>query len=180
VTLLFLESIGTTELLLILIAALVLFGPRRLPELSRSLGKGLNEFKRASDEFKRTWEREASLDTQERERKIGDAMLPPDAPRAAGLPDGNVIPSEGNLIAAPPAIALDATEGSQLIATDGAQVITTDDSQVIARGDAGGADRGAEYVAASAEVHAPAEATANGADAATAPAPQSPHKTDWL
>jgi hypothetical protein len=82
-----------------------------------------------------------------------------------------MITSEGNMIAAPPAIALDATEGSQLI--------TTDDSQVIARGDAG---QGAEYVAASAEVHAPADATANGSDntAATAPAPQSPHKTDWL
>ena len=47
--LLFLESVGTTELLVILVAALILFGPRRLPELSRSLGKSLSEFKRASD-----------------------------------------------------------------------------------------------------------------------------------
>lgn len=173
-TLLFLESIGTTELLLILVAALVLFGPRRLPELSRSLGKGLNEFKRASDEFKRTWEREASFDHHERERKIGEAMLPPEEERAAAAAadpsEGGMITSEGNLIAAPPAIAMDATEGSQLI--------TTEDSQVIARDSA---DHGAEYVAASAEqLHAPADGAAEGADAATVPAPQSPHKTDWL
>jgi len=56
--LLFLESIGTTELLVILVGALVLFGPRKLPELARSLGKSLNQFKGASEDFKRTWERE--------------------------------------------------------------------------------------------------------------------------
>lgn len=60
--LLFLESIGTTELLVILVVALVVFGPRRLPELGRKLGKSINEFKRASDDFKRTWEFEVELE----------------------------------------------------------------------------------------------------------------------
>ncbi|MBA3321613.1 MAG: twin-arginine translocase TatA/TatE family subunit [Pyrinomonadaceae bacterium] len=60
--LLFLESIGTTELLVILVGALVLFGPRKLPELARSLGKSLNQFKGASEDFKRTWEREVDLE----------------------------------------------------------------------------------------------------------------------
>jgi sec-independent protein translocase protein TatA len=166
-TLLFLESIGTTELLLILVAALVLFGPRKLPELSRSLGKGLNEFKRASDEFKRTWEREANFDSHERERQIGEAMLPPLGEERAGERSEAALagePAGGSLIAAPPAAA-DATEGSQLIATEG--------SQVIARGDA-------VYVDAPAEVPAHADGAADVSDAATAPAPQSPHKTDWL
>lgn len=45
-----------------MLVALLVFGPRRLPELARSLGKSLNEFKRASDDFKRTWEREAALE----------------------------------------------------------------------------------------------------------------------
>ena len=72
--LLFLESLGTTELLVIVIVALVLFGPRRLPELSRSLGKSLNEFKRASDDFKRTWEREVALESVERDAAIERAM----------------------------------------------------------------------------------------------------------
>jgi len=53
-----LDSVGTTELLVILGAALIFFGPRRLPQLSRQLGKSLNEFRRASEDFKRTWERE--------------------------------------------------------------------------------------------------------------------------
>lgn len=72
---LFLESLGTTELLVILVVALVLFGPRKLPELSRSLGKSLNEFKRAGDDFKRTWEREVALESLEREAAIDRAMV---------------------------------------------------------------------------------------------------------
>ncbi len=72
---LFLESLGTTELLVILVVALVLFGPRKLPELSRSLGKSLNEFKRAGDDFKRTWEREVALENIEREAAIDRAMV---------------------------------------------------------------------------------------------------------
>jgi len=61
-----LDSVGTTELLVILGAALIFFGPRRLPQLSRQLGKSLSEFRRASDDFKRTWEREVNLETQDR------------------------------------------------------------------------------------------------------------------
>ena len=60
--LLFFEFLGTTELLVIMVAALVLFGPRKLPELGRSLGRSLNEFKRASDDLKRTWEKEVAAD----------------------------------------------------------------------------------------------------------------------
>jgi len=62
VVFLILESLGSTELLFILVMALVFFGPRKLPQLSRSLGKHMTEFRRASDDFKRTWEREASLE----------------------------------------------------------------------------------------------------------------------
>jgi sec-independent protein translocase protein TatB len=60
--LLILDSLGSTELLVILGAALIFFGPRRLPQLSRQLGKGLAEFRRASEDFKRTWEREVNLE----------------------------------------------------------------------------------------------------------------------
>jgi sec-independent protein translocase protein TatB len=61
-----LDSLGSTELLVILGAALIFFGPRRLPQLSRQLGKGLAEFRRASEDFKRTWEREANLEDFEK------------------------------------------------------------------------------------------------------------------
>ena len=60
--LLILESLGSTELVFILIMALVFFGPRKLPQISRSLGKNLAEFRKASEEFKRTWDREVTLE----------------------------------------------------------------------------------------------------------------------
>ena len=59
---LILETLGSTELLFILVMALVFFGPRKLPQLSKSLGKGIAEFKRASEDFKHTWEREVSME----------------------------------------------------------------------------------------------------------------------
>ena len=58
-----LEGLGSTELLLILVVALIFFGPRKLPQLARTMGKGLAEFRKASDDFKRTWEREVALET---------------------------------------------------------------------------------------------------------------------
>ena len=60
--LLILESLGSTELLFILVMALVFFGPRKLPQISRSLGKNLADFRRASEDFKRTWEKEVNLE----------------------------------------------------------------------------------------------------------------------
>jgi TatA/E family protein of Tat protein translocase len=60
-----LDSLGSTELLVILGAALIFFGPRRLPQLSRQLGKGMAEFRRASEDFKRTWEREVNVENFE-------------------------------------------------------------------------------------------------------------------
>jgi len=50
--------IGMPELILIFLVALLVFGPRKLPDLGRSLGRGLAEFKRASDDLKRTIEDE--------------------------------------------------------------------------------------------------------------------------
>lgn len=62
-----LESIGTSELLLIGLVALIVFGPRKLPELARMLGKARNEFKRTTDEFKQTWEREVDFESVEKQ-----------------------------------------------------------------------------------------------------------------
>jgi TatA/E family protein of Tat protein translocase len=55
-------SLGLPELLLIFGVALIVFGPRRLPEIGRTIGKALGEFKRASEELKTTLEREVAVD----------------------------------------------------------------------------------------------------------------------
>src|ERR1700749_1559830 len=60
--LLILEFLGTTELMVIALVALIIFGPRKLPESGRTVGKSIAEFKRASDDFKRTWEYEVELE----------------------------------------------------------------------------------------------------------------------
>ena len=57
-------SIGMPELIIIFVIALIIFGPRKLPELGRSLGKSLAEFKKASNELKSTLEEEIRLEEQ--------------------------------------------------------------------------------------------------------------------
>jgi len=57
-----LGSIGMPELIIIFLIALVIFGPRKLPELGRSLGKSLAEFKRASNELRSTLEEEIRIE----------------------------------------------------------------------------------------------------------------------
>jgi TatA/E family protein of Tat protein translocase len=55
-------SLGVPELLLIFFVILVVFGPRRIPEIGRTLGKALGEFKKATDDLKNTIEREVRLE----------------------------------------------------------------------------------------------------------------------
>ena len=55
-------SLGIQEMILIFIVALIVFGPKRLPEIGRTLGKALSEFKKATDDFKNTIEREVRVD----------------------------------------------------------------------------------------------------------------------
>ena len=55
-------SLGMPEILMILVIALIVFGPRKLPELGKSLGQGLAHFRRASEDFKRQWEDEVETE----------------------------------------------------------------------------------------------------------------------
>jgi sec-independent protein translocase protein TatA len=57
-------SHGMQEIIIIFVLALIIFGPRKLPELGKSLGKGLAEFKKASNELKQTWEDEVRLEKE--------------------------------------------------------------------------------------------------------------------
>ncbi|MEP6786936.1 MAG: Sec-independent protein translocase protein TatB [Acidobacteriota bacterium] len=59
-----LESIGTSELLLIGIVALIFLGPRKLPEYARKIGKIMAEFRGTANEFKQTWQREVNFEEE--------------------------------------------------------------------------------------------------------------------
>jgi len=73
-------SIGMPELIIIFVIALIIFGPRKLPELGRSLGKSIAEFKKASNELKSTLEEEIRLEEQRssiEEKKAQTVTAPP-------------------------------------------------------------------------------------------------------
>jgi TatA/E family protein of Tat protein translocase len=54
--------LGATEIAVILVVALIIFGPRKLPELGKSFGQAMAQFRRASEDFKRTWEQEVEVE----------------------------------------------------------------------------------------------------------------------
>ena len=97
------EFIGTSELLMVLFVALLVFGPRKLPELGRSLGQALNQLRAASDDFKQTWEVEALQEGGARDRRALAANRARRARErhARAMPDGTP-PSEGQEVGSVP------------------------------------------------------------------------------
>ena len=85
-------GIGMQEVVLICAIALIVVGPKKLPELARALGKGYAEFRRAFDDMKRTVE--VDLQTDEIRRSLRDLPPPPQ-------PGGATPPSESLLTATP-------------------------------------------------------------------------------
>ena len=79
-------SVGVPELIIIFTIALIIFGPRKLPELGKSLGKSLAEFKRASNELKNTLDEEIRLEErrsatlEEEQRRNAERQAAPSAP----------------------------------------------------------------------------------------------------
>ena len=57
-------QLGFSEMLMIFVIALLVFGPKKLPELGKSLGKGIREFKKATEELKSNWEDQVKDITQ--------------------------------------------------------------------------------------------------------------------
>lgn len=80
-------SLGIPELVMIFIVALLLFGPRKLPEIGRTVGKALGEFRRASNDLKRTLEEEvAAEDLRAAQRDIEAAVAAPYPPEPPAGP----------------------------------------------------------------------------------------------
>jgi TatA/E family protein of Tat protein translocase len=140
------EFLGTTELMMIALVALIIFGPRKLPEIGRMLGKSLAEFKRASDDFKRTWEYEVELDSKKPALPAGqepnvesDALSEGESASAdvyaeefagddAQTPDEAQTPGDAQAIARTPSGASAAHESgyeSELVVTGGSETSET-------------------------------------------------------
>ncbi len=97
-------SIGMPELIVIFVIALLVFGPRKLPDLGRSLGRTLAEFRKASNELRSTLEEEIRL---EEPRQPAATPVPPPATAAASPPAGPAVPPPANTTgpASPAAVA---------------------------------------------------------------------------
>lgn len=95
-------SLGVPELLLIFVVILIVFGPRRIPEIGRTLGKALGEFRKATDDLKNTIEREVRL---EELKKITPSIVTPfeSISRTEPQPQPGAVaePAPGVVVAAP-------------------------------------------------------------------------------
>lgn len=85
-------SLGMPELILIFVVALIIFGPRKLPELGRSLGRSLGEFRRASNELRNSLEEEVRLEEQ-RATRPAPPTHPVTQPAEAPPPEATPAPA---------------------------------------------------------------------------------------
>ncbi len=97
-------NLGFPEMAAIFVLALIIFGPKRMPEIGRQIGKALAEFKRYSNDFKyqlesevRQWEIEETLRKEKEELKKVMTTMPPEGAVAARTP----APDSENTVAAP-------------------------------------------------------------------------------
>ena len=86
--------LGFPELVFILVLALLIFGPKRLPEVGRTIGKGMAQFRRATTDLKRTIESEIALEDEPPVRSPArPAALPSPRPTPSPPPDAESSPS---------------------------------------------------------------------------------------
>ncbi len=91
------ENLGTSELILIGVVALIFLGPRKMPEYARKIGKLMNEFRSTTNEFKETWEREVNFDAEIKSFRSDDAEPAP-VPRISASPIADAASAEPPMI----------------------------------------------------------------------------------
>jgi sec-independent protein translocase protein TatB len=105
-------TLGGPELFLILVVALIVFGPRKLPEIGKSLGRMMGEFRRASNEFRRTIEDEVEAEKLREATRIDSTTWSSGSASPAALPPGEPAGSppapEAGPSAEPPPVATEA------------------------------------------------------------------------
>ena len=93
------EFLGTTELMVIAFVALIIFGPRKLPEIGRTVGRALAEFKRTSEDFKRTWEYEVDTERTQtalraEQEVVQETVIPHESLIGDGGEGGDIVNTE--------------------------------------------------------------------------------------
>ena len=106
-------DIGLQEMLVIGVLALLVFGPSKLPELGRMVGRAMREFRRASDEFR---------STVETNLRINEIDPPPPEPMTAPEPAATTLPSEAEPVVAESAVAIAEEAGEPFWAQRGSRI----------------------------------------------------------
>ena len=116
-------TLGGPEIILILVVALIVFGPRRLPEIGKSMGKMLAEFRKASNDFKRTIE-----DELEAEKTKESPPAPIAAPEATP-PVSDVGATDATTAAVPEAAVVPEVAAAPVPTFEGADTSGTPESE---------------------------------------------------
>ncbi|MEP6947371.1 MAG: Sec-independent protein translocase protein TatB [Acidobacteriota bacterium] len=95
------ESIGTSELMLIALVALIFLGPRKMPEYAKKIGKLMNEFRSTTNEFKETWEREVNFDEEVKAFRTDDEAAPAPVARIEAIAGPSSHDGNSDAISAP-------------------------------------------------------------------------------
>ncbi len=98
-----------TELIIVLVVALLVLGPQKLPELARQLGKGLREFRKATEGIRNTVEQEFYKMDQQLDREVGVHDVPLQPPPIAPVPNPPSAAPTGSVALPSPAVAAPAT-----------------------------------------------------------------------
>jgi TatA/E family protein of Tat protein translocase len=138
-------NLGLPELLVIFIVALIVFGPKKLPELGRSLGRGINEFKRASNELKNTLDEEIRAEERrqptppmnEERRQATPPVNPVNEDLREVTPPGVVNDQSGAALTPPPAGQTIASLAPAAHSADTPHAAVASDLESIARGEHG-------------------------------------------